>query len=92
MDLPCEPNPCLEPSVACCFANGMCQFLTAAQCTAAGGTPDEYGSDCTPNDYPPCYGDPNCDGNINFGDINPFVALITQCANDCPCPGPVACP
>ena len=23
-------------------------------------------------------GDANCDGRVNFGDIDPFVALITQ--------------
>ena len=48
--------------------------------------------------YPGCSaenGDINCDGTYgegSFGDINPFVALIVQCANGCPCPGPTARP
>jgi hypothetical protein len=40
----------------------------------------------------PVVGDINCDGSYgdppDFGDINPFVALMTQCHGDCPCPGP----
>ncbi len=40
-------------------------------------------------------GDINCDGIFgqgSFGDINPFVALMTQCGSGCACPGPTACP
>ncbi len=43
----------------------------------------------------PANGDINCDstyGQNSFADINPFVALMTQCASGCPCPGPVVCP
>jgi hypothetical protein len=43
----------------------------------------------------PLNGDINCDGVYGpsaFGDINPFVSLITQCAAGCSCPGPLACP
>ncbi len=67
-----------QADVACCFPNGMCEMLTAAECAAAGGTPGEYGSDCTPNECPPRHGDLNCDGLINFGDINPFVLLLSD--------------
>jgi hypothetical protein len=54
--------------------------LTTAECAAAGGTPGAYGSDCTPNECPPCHGDLNCDGAINFGDINPFVLYLSNLA------------
>jgi parallel beta-helix repeat protein len=42
-------------------------------------------------------GDINCDGTYgqaSFDDINPFVALMGQCApsGGCPCPGPITCP
>ena len=43
-----------------------------------------------PEDYtiivPPasaCRGDCNCDGTVNFADINPFVAALTNPANCC---------
>ncbi len=48
--------------------------------------------------YPGCSptnGDINCDGTYGQGsflDINPFVALMTQCGAGCACPGPVSCP
>jgi hypothetical protein len=48
--------------------------------------------------YPGCdprVGDINCDGIYgqgSFADINPFVALMTQCGTGCPCPGPIVCP
>jgi len=50
------------------------------------------------NAFPGCNpenGDINCDGIFgegSFGDINPFVALMTQCGSGCTCPGPVSCP
>jgi hypothetical protein len=43
----------------------------------------------------PLNGDINCDGTYGqgeFGDINPFVSLMTQCGSGCTCPGPVVCP
>jgi len=42
----------------------------------------------------PLNGDINCDGSYgqgSFSDINPFVALMTQCGAGCTCPGP-SCP
>ena len=86
----CGAAECEQPPVACCFANGMCQMLAAAQCTAAGGTPDVYGSDCTPNECPPRVGDLSCDGSVNFKDINPFVLYLSNFSGwratypDCP--------
>lgn len=32
------------------------------------------------------------DGTADFGDINPFVALMGQCGVGCACPGPIVCP
>jgi hypothetical protein len=43
----------------------------------------------------PVNGDINCDGSYgqaSFSDINPFVALMTQCGSGCACPGPFSCP
>jgi hypothetical protein len=43
----------------------------------------------------PANGDINCDGTFgagSFSDINPFVALMTQCGSGCACPGPIVCP
>ncbi len=43
----------------------------------------------------PLNGDINCDGTYgqgSFGDINPFVSLMTQCGTGCTCPGPIVCP
>jgi hypothetical protein len=42
----------------------------------------------------PLNGDINCDGTYgqgSFADINPFVALMTQCGTGCACPGPISC-
>jgi hypothetical protein len=44
-----------EPTGACCFADGSCQLLTAAECVAAGG---QYFGDnvpCDPNPCVPCW-------------------------------------
>jgi hypothetical protein len=55
----------------------MRAMLSWRECTAVGGGPDKSGSGCTRNECPPCRGDLNCDGVIDFGDINPFVALLS---------------
>jgi hypothetical protein len=76
----CSVAECEQPGVACCFPNGTCEVLTAGECVAAGGIPGAYGSDCTPNECPPNVGDLNCDGSVNFGDINPFVLYLSNYA------------
>jgi hypothetical protein len=44
----CTPNHCPQPNVACCFPDESCSDLTAAACTAQGGTPQPYPSSCSP--------------------------------------------
>ncbi len=56
------PDEC-EPSLgACCYDDGSCLCMTLQQCEPA----------------PYCIGDMNCDGWINFGDINPFVLYLSS--------------
>ena len=89
MGLSCEPNPCMQPTGACCFQDGHCEQLTEDDCTATGGVSWTMGLSCEPN---PCIlrGDLNCDGMVNFGDINPFVLYLSnysawaQTYPDCP--------
>ncbi len=71
----CSPNPCPQPTGACCQA-GTCTTLTAADCTAGGGTYQGNGTTCTPNPCAPvvCRGDGNCDGTINWRDIDYLIA------------------
>lgn len=67
----------LEFTGACCVPGGGCQpGWTQAQCSAFGGGWRGAGTTCTPDPCPPCRGDTNCDGQIDFGDINPFVDAI----------------
>jgi len=51
MDVACEPNPCTQPTGACCFHDGTCQQLTEADCTSAGGETWMMDLACEPN---PC--------------------------------------
>jgi hypothetical protein len=62
---------------ACCFAGSHCEILPADECTLAGGTFKGPGTTCDPNPCI-CRGDLNCDGLINFGDINPFVQILSN--------------
>jgi hypothetical protein len=68
---------CQALTGACCFTGSLCQVLTALDCDAAGGNFVGAGLTCDPN---PCIcpGDVNCDGLINFGDINPFVLILSN--------------
>ena len=79
MDLPCEPNPCVQPTGACCFDDGHCEVLTAAGCEAGAGIFEGDDAVCDPNPCPqPVHGDLNCDGFVDFGDINPFVLALSN--------------
>lgn len=63
---------------ACCFPSGLCSDETATACSAAGGTPQGAGTTCVATACPPCRGDLNCNGVVDFGDINPFVLALTN--------------
>ena len=92
----CDCQPCGTP---CCIGDMNCDgFINFADINPFVAYLSAYAAwqaqfpDCSP-----CNGDINCDGIYpDFGDINPFVALIVQCGgvqpNGCPCPGPNICP
>jgi hypothetical protein len=62
---------------ACCIHSSCTPDLTEADCVAQGGVFKGAGTPCAPtNPCSPCAGDANCDGLINFDDINPFVAAL----------------
>ena len=63
---------------ACCLPSGLCQNETPTACTSAGGTPQGVGTTCATTSCPPCRGDLNCSGVVDFGDINPFVMALTN--------------
>jgi hypothetical protein len=65
---------------ACCFPGSVCVELTQAACAAQLGTFKGVGTSCNPNPCI-CHGDLNCDGALNFGDINPFVMYLSNYAN-----------
>jgi hypothetical protein len=70
------------PTGACCALNGSCSTTTEAACLAAGGKYRGNGTSCsTINICPPCVGDMNCDGVVDFKDINPFVAVLSGTAS-----------
>jgi hypothetical protein len=69
------PSPC-PPTGACCLAGYTCELRTQAACLAAGG---RYQGDYVPCDLPAtcgCRGDCDCDGVVDFDDINPFVEAL----------------
>jgi hypothetical protein len=68
---------CQAPTGACCVAGLPCQVLTARECDAAGGTFNGPDTVCDPNPCM-CAGDLNCDGVVDFGDINPFVLYLSD--------------
>jgi hypothetical protein len=71
-----------SPVGACCTSDG-CQFLTMYRCIDLGGQYMGDGTPCTPNPCQPpvCLGDLNCDGQVDFGDINPFVQYLSSFTN-----------
>jgi hypothetical protein len=62
---------------ACCFPDGSCQTTSVDICQMAGGEWKGAGTTCHPNPCI-CLGDVNCDGVVNFGDINPFVLFLSN--------------
>jgi hypothetical protein len=58
----CSPNPCPQPSGACCFPDGSCTYVLDADCA---GDWQGYGSVCAPNPCPQppgacCFPDGSC--------------------------------
>jgi len=78
----CNPNPCPQPVGACCFDEVCIPAQTQTECVLAGGEWVGPGTDCGPPNPCSgpniCRGDLNCDGRIDFGDINPFVLAISN--------------
>ena len=62
------------PAAACCTAY-VCTLATEAVCTAGGGTWKGLGTTCS-SGICVCTGDTNCDGSINYADINAFVKAL----------------
>lgn len=42
----CSPNPCPQPTGACCNTGGSCTIATSSSCTSGGGTFQGAGSSC----------------------------------------------
>ena len=75
---------------ACCRL-GVCAVTTQASCVAGGGAYQGDLTTCDPNPCPPafCLGDADCDGDVDFFDIDPFVAKL-GCPGDPSCDAPCA--
>jgi hypothetical protein len=86
----CGPsNPCPQPIGACCFGTVCFAGQTSTDCSAAGGQWAGVNTNCADNngngvpdacDTGPavCAGDLNCDGQVDFADINPFVLYLSN--------------
>jgi hypothetical protein len=65
------------PSVGACCVHSTCTAgLTPAACAALGGTFEGAGTTCGSNPCSACYADADCSGEIDFDDINYFVAAL----------------
>jgi len=65
------------PCAGACCVDGVCIILPQAECVAGGGTYKGDGVSCDPNPCS-CVGDLNCDGQVSFADINPFVLYLSN--------------
>ena len=63
---------------ACCFRNGTCEIKSEVDCLATGGTWQGAGTACDPNPCGVvlCPGDLNCDGAVDFDDIDLLVEAL----------------
>ncbi len=81
----CSPNPCPQPPGACCFSTFCIPGQPQPDCATAGGTWMGPLTSCTPVNpcEPPsgCPGDMNCDGVVDFDDIDHFVQALQGQAN-----------
>ncbi len=77
----CDPNPCPQPVGACCVGTICFGGQTQAQCDSVSGTWMGSQTECDPDPCAgpqPCPGDANCDGQVDFGDINGFVGALVD--------------
>jgi hypothetical protein len=67
----------MTPPGACCYAPTGCAQLVPSICAASGGVPNAA-PDCEPNPCAPelCRGDSDCDRDVDFDDIDFFVAAL----------------
>ena len=76
-DVPCTQCPPPPQTGACCYADYTCAVTTQLECTGMW-----LGANVPCEQCPPapsvCAGDLNCDGSINFRDINPFVLHLSN--------------
>lgn len=84
----CAGDPCAGPSGACCL-DGTCVVATQAACDAAGRSYRGDGTTCPVT----CTGDTDCDGDVDFEDIDSFLLAFQGAAvyND-PVTGFPCCP
>lgn len=76
MGVLCAPNPCPPPTGACCQGL-VCEVRTPDACQSLGGVYLGHETACTPNPCS-CEGDLNCDGQVDFADINAFVLYLSS--------------
>jgi hypothetical protein len=71
-------TPELEMEGACCFGS-TCQIASEQFCQAWGGQYFGTGVECQGVICGPtlCPGDLNCDGSVDFDDIDPFVLALS---------------
>jgi hypothetical protein len=62
---------------ACCLPGSQCEVLSPDECATLQGNYKGEGTTCEPNPCL-CAGDLNCDGVVDFGDINPFVLILSS--------------
>ena len=80
---------------ACCLPNGSCDYITASECGASGGSWNGPGSSCTTVDCPPigacCFDDNSCQyllSSICIEEGGSFRGVGTNCLTvDCSEPG-----
>lgn len=63
---------------ACCFGDGTCQDLPAAECASSGGTPEGVGSSCAAGYCGPCLGDADQDKSVGLNDVAWVIGVWGQ--------------
>jgi hypothetical protein len=70
------PEPVAADAGACCdYQSYACSVVTEAECTATGGGFQGVGTTCATSACV-CFGDTDCDGDVDFDDISLFVTAI----------------